>query len=236
MKTLELNLASRPFRNNTPIWAAQGLLLAGIIAFSIWNAHTAMTAARNLEALQADLGGVERQLADLDRREDEAIAGIRAFDMKTLKIQADKSNDIILRRGLSWTRLFNTLERVVPYEVRMMTVRPLYGTGQAAGGGLRGEAFAGTVPVDVEGRAQSFESFLEFERALIVDPHFAGVEPIRNESPVGSSEVTFQLRFLYDPSGRLDREHPEIPHILEAARKAAEEGGEAPPSALEGLR
>jgi hypothetical protein len=31
-------------------------------------------------------------------------------------------------------------------------------------------------------------------------------------------------------------EHPQIPHILDAAKKAAEEGGEAPPSALEGLR
>jgi len=236
MKTLELNVASRPFRNNTPIWTAHGLLLGGVVAFSAWNAHTSITATRKLDALQADLGSVERQLGELDRREDSAIKGIRVFDPKTLKVQADKANDIILRRGLSWTRLFNTLERVVPYEVRMTAVRPIYGTSQAAVGGSRGEVFEGTVPVDVEGRAQSFESFLEFERALIVDPHFAGVEPIRSESSLGSSEVSFQLRFLYDPDGRLTGEHPTIPHVLDAARKAAEEGGEAPPSALEGLR
>lgn len=236
MKALELNVATRPFRNNTPIWVAQGLLLGAVIAFSVWNARTATTAKKQLEALQADLGSVERQLGELDRREDSAIKGIRVFDPKTMKIQADKANDIILRRGLSWTRLFNTLERTIPYEVRMTAVRPIYGTSRAGSGGPRGEAFEGTVPVDVEGRAQSFESFLEFERALIVDPHFAGVEPIRNESPVGSAEVTFQLRFLYDPDGRLNGEHPEIPHVLEAARKAAEEGGEAPASALEGLR
>ena len=236
MKTLELNVASRPFRNNTPIWTAQGVLLAGVVAFSAWNAHTTITATHKLDALQADLGSVERQLGELDRREDSAIKGIRVFDPKTLKVQADKANDIILRRGLSWTRLFNTLERVVPYEVRMTAVRPIYGTSQAAVGGSRGEVFEGTVPVDVEGRAESFESFLEFERALIVDPHFAGVEPIRSESSLGSSEVSFQLRFLYDPDGRLTGEHPTIPHVLDAARKAAEEGGEAPPSALEGLR
>lgn len=236
MKALELNVASRPFRNNTPIWAVHGLLLAAVVAFSAWNAHTAMTANRKLEALQADLGSVERQLGALDQREDDAVKGIRVFDPKTLKVQADKANDIILRRGLSWTRLFNTLERVVPYEVRMIAVHPVYGMGRASAGGLRGDVFEGTVPVDVEGRAQSFESFLEFERALIVDPHFAGVEPIRNESPVGSSEVSFQLRFLYDPDARLTGEHPEIPHVLDAARQAAEEGGEAPPSALEGLQ
>ncbi len=236
MKPIELNVASRPFRNNTPIWTAQSVLLVVVVAFSAWNAHTSMAATRKLEALQADLGSVERQLGELDRREDAAVKGIRVFDSKILKVQADKANDIILRRGLSWTRLFNTLEHVVPYEVRMTAVRPVYGTREAAAGGSRGDVFEGSVPVDVEGRAQSFESFLEFERALIVDPHFSGVEPVRNESPPGSSEVSFQLRFLYDPDGRLTGEHPTIPHVLDAARKAAEEGGEAPPSALEGLR
>jgi len=235
MRPLELNLSSRPFRNNTPIWTAHGLLLAGVVAFSAWNAHTAIDATRKLDALQADLGSVERQLGDLDRREENAVKGARVFDLKTMRVQADKANDIILRRGLSWTRLFNTLEHVVPYEVRMTAVRPVYGTREAATGGSRDTVFEGTVPVDVEGTAQSFESFLELERALIVDAHFANVEPIRSESLPGASEVTFQLRFLYDPDGRLAGEHPAIPHILDAARKAAEEGGEAPPSALLGL-
>ena len=118
----------------------------------------------------------------------------------------------------------------------MTAVRPIYGTKRPGGGGSKDAMFEGTVPVDVEGKAQSFESFLEFERALIVDPHFASVEPIRSESPQGAQEVSFMLQFLYDPDGRLAGEHPEIPPVLDAARKNAEEGGEAPPSALEGLR
>jgi Tfp pilus assembly protein PilN len=236
MRPLELNLASRPFRNNVPIWTAHGVLLAAVIAFSAWNIHAALVASANLGTLQADLGSVERRIADLDRREEEAVKGAREFDPKTMQIQADKANDIILRRGLSWTRLFNTLERVVPYEVHMTTVRPIYGTRQAGSGGPRENVFEGTVPVDIEGNAQSFESFLELERALIVDPHFANVEPVRSETPAGSSGVTFQLRFLYDPDGRLAGEHPAIPHVLDAARKATEEGGEAPPSALKDLR
>ena len=233
MRPLELNLASRPFRNNTPIWAAHVIVLAAVIVFSGWNLRTALNASQKLTDLQSSLGGVERQLADLDHREDEAVKGARVFDLKTMRMQSDKANDIILRRGLSWTRLFNTLEKVVPYEVHMSTVRPVYGGAQ--GGGSRDGVFEGTVPVEVDGMAQSFESFLELERALIVDPHFANVEPVRNETTLGSSEVRFSLRFLYDPDGRLKGDHPDIPHILEAARKAAAEGGEAPPSALEGL-
>jgi hypothetical protein len=95
--------------------------------------------------------------------------------------------------------------------------------------------FEGTVPIDVEGMAQSLEAFLEFERALIVDNHFAEVEPVRTEQQPGNPEVKFQLHFLYDPDGRIGEERPKLPHILDAAKKAAAEGGEAPPSALENL-
>jgi hypothetical protein len=114
----------------------------------------------------------------------------------------------------------------------MTTVHPVYGVAS----GSRDAMFAGVVPVSVEGFAQSLEAFLEFERSLIVDPHFANVEPVRTESPPGSAEISFQLRFLYDPDGRVNGEHPELPHVLDAARKNAEEGGEAPPSALKDLR
>jgi Tfp pilus assembly protein PilN len=233
MRALDLNLASHPFRNNTPIWVGHAALLAGVLLFGAWNVRTYVEAVGNLETLQADIGSVERQLAALDRRDQEALKTAREFDLKTLQAQADEANEIILRRSLSWTRLFNQLEKVVPYEVRTTTVRPVYSSRDAAAS--RNSTFEGTVPIDVEGVAQSLEAFFELERALIMDPHFSSVEPIRTESSPGAGEVQFELRFLYDPDGRLGGEHPEIPHILDAARKAAEEGGEAPASALKGL-
>jgi Tfp pilus assembly protein PilN len=235
MRPLELNLASHPFRNNTPIWVGHALLLAAVVAFSAWNVLAWRDANRSLAAVRSEIGSSDKQRADLDVRESKAERAIDGFNLKLLRVQANKVNDIILRRGLSWTRLFNTLERVVPYEVKMTAVRPSYGTREAEAAVRRGDAQEGVVPIDVNGVAQSLEAFLEFERSLIVDPHFTGVEPVRSETTPGNAEVRFQLHFLYDPEGRLSEDHPNLPHVLEAARKAEEEGGEAPPSALKGL-
>ena len=234
-RSLELNLATRPFRNNVPIWTAHALLAAGVIAYSAWNVHAFFTAGEKLDALEADIGSTERRLSELDRRDREALAGIRVFDPKLLDTQAEQANEIIMRRGLSWTRLFNLFEKIVPYEVRMTAIRPVYGTREAEARGRGGSkpTVAGTVPIDVEGVAQSLEAFLEFERALIVDNHFAEVEPVRTEQQPGSPELKFQLHFLYDPEGKIGEERPKLPHILDAAKKAAAEGGEAPPQALE---
>ena len=235
-RSLQLNLASRPFRNNVPIWTAHVLVAAGIVAYTTWNVHAFLDAGRKLAALEADIGSTERRLTELDRRDREAVAGIRVFDPKTLATQAEQANEIIMRRGLSWTRLFNLFEKIVPYEVRMTAIRPVYGTREAEARGRGGAkpSVAGTVPIDVEGVAQSLEAFLEFERALIVDSHFAEVEPVRTETTPGNTEVKFQLHFLYDPEGK-GTERPKLPHVLPEAKRAAEEGGEAPPSAVENL-
>lgn len=232
-RALELNLASRPFRNNVPIWIAHVVVAAGVAGFSAWNVHSFLDSGKKLAALQADIGSTEQRLAELDRRDQEALAGIRVFDAKTIDEQAGKANDILQRRGFSWTRLFNLFEKIVPYEVRMTAIRPIYGTREAEVRNRASKsAFSGTVPIDAEGVAQSLEAFLEFERALIMDNHFAEVEPMRTESSPGNPEVKFQLRFLYDPEGKIGEERPALPHVLEAAKKNAAEGGEAPPSSV----
>lgn len=231
MRALDLNLASRPFRNNVPIWCLHLLLAAGVLAFAVWNVRTYRDAKANVAAIQADIGSVTRQMTDLDKRDTDAQRAAKEFDLKILQFQADQANDIILRRGLSWTRLFNQLEKVVPYEVKMTAVRPVYG----GSGGGRVATFEGTVPISVEGVAQSLPAFLEFERSLIMDPHYGSVEPLRTETNPGQNEVKFEVSFLYDPNGRLRSDHPELPHVLDAAKKAAAEGGEAPPDALSNL-
>jgi len=242
MRALELNLASRPFRNNVPIWSAFGFLAFCVLLSTAWNIRSWLGVSHKMRDLRADIGSSEKQLASLEKRDADAAAGIRAFDPKTLQAQVDKVNEIIERRGLSWTRLFNDLEKVVPYEVRMTTIHPSYGAAAGEAPAARARSFAQanpatpTIPIVVDGVAQSLDAFLELERSLIVDPHFAGVEPVRNETVGGSAEVKFELSFEYDPEGRLGQDHPDLPHVLEAARKAAEEGGEAPPSSLEGLR
>ena len=238
MRALELNLASRPFRNNVPIWSAFGLLALGILASTAWNLRSWLEVTHKLGELQASIGSSEKALANLEQRDAAAATGIRAFDAKILGAQADKVNEIIMRRGLSWTQLFNNLEKVVPYEIRMTAIHPSYGSRDDEPAARRTKTVTAvkTVPVVAEGVAQSLDAFLELERSLIVDAHFASVEPVRTESVVGSQEVRFQLSFLYDPDGHLGQEHPEIPHVLEAARKAAEEGGEAPPTTPEAPR
>jgi hypothetical protein len=135
-------------------------------------------------------------------------------------VQSERANEVIERRALSWTRLFNQLEKVQPYGVRMASIRPVYlGDADRRTGGKDDPTLAGSVPVSVEGTAQSLEQFLEFERALLGDVHFARVEPERSSLTRNASEVLFELRFLYYPYGR-----PDVPAAAPAAPAPTEAG------------
>ncbi len=216
MQPLDLNLASRPFRNNALLWAGYGLAAVLLLAFTAWNVRAYVREGRDLEGLRAKVGGIDRRLGELDIREKRARMGIDRQDVKYLAVQAKTANAVIRRKALSWTRLFNLLETVVPYEVKMVAVRPVYAR-QERGAGAQDSAPEGSVPVGLEGTAQSLEAFFELERNLMADPHFDRVEPERSSLTQGN-EVVFELRCLYFQEGRTGGGPPvELPHVLAAA-------------------
>lgn len=203
MQRLDLNLASHPFRNNTLLWVGYSTAAALLVAFSAWNVHAYVDYGNLLANLKHDVDSSDRKMQDLDARSLRAADGVKKFDLKNLGIQTVRTNEIIERRALSWTRLFNMLEKVQPYGVRMTSIRPVYlSDADRRSGGKEDPAAEGSVPVSVEGTSQNLEEFLEFERSLLGDVHFSRVEPERSALTKNGAEVLFELRFFYFPEGR----------------------------------
>ena len=232
MKALELNLATRPFRNNAPVWIGLLVAIAGAAGATFLTVSTWLERRAEVGSLEASLTGADRDTSDLGQRLELAEKAIANFDEKVLTRQATLANEVLSRRGLSWTRLFNQLESLQPYEVKMIEIRPAYTIGDAARGAERTGEFEGTVRINVEARAQSLEAFLEFQRALVLDRHFARVQPERLDRKSGS-DLEFELVFLYDPEGRLEgSDRPDLPAVLPAVAEAEADG--VPPPGSEG--
>jgi len=201
MRPLDLNLASRPFRNNTLLWLGYGFLAAGVVTFTAWNTVTFVETGRTLAAERNTVGSIANREEAMELRERNAQAEIARYDVKYLSMETSRANDVIQRKAMSWTRLFNLLEATQPYEVRMVSVRPTFGAAvraTVAGPASGGEA----IPVEVDGTAKDLRAFLDFERALIRDPHFDRVEPQRTTNNKGG-ELLFSLGFSYYPGGRV---------------------------------
>ena len=118
-----INLASEPFRRDRPMLvasAAVGLLLAIFLGVEvktiISQRHQGADIHVIINRLNSQLRGISAEQAKLNallRRSENAEVLDRSLFL----------NSMIDRKAISWTRLFADLEKVVPYNVRLVSVR-----------------------------------------------------------------------------------------------------------------
>jgi hypothetical protein len=198
MQALDLNLASRPFKNNTLLWVGFSVLAVALGAITVSNVATRQRHARMLADLESKVGGIEARVADLRTRALAARRDIERFDVAALSVRTAKANEVIRWKAFSWTGLFNELEKVQPWAVQMSAVHPTFRPENPSS--TAGQIQAGLgIPVVVDGVAKTLKDFLEFERELIKSRAFTRVEPDRTDIDEQTRETVFTLRFLYDP-------------------------------------
>ena len=217
MRSLDLNLASRPFRNNTLPWVGCGVAAAMALTFTAWNVTTYARHNADLNRMQGRVDSLARNFAEFDQRGRVARRKIQEFDLAVLDTQALKANEVIEWKAFSWTGLFNRLEAVTPWNVQMHSIRPVFR-------GRRGNEQVNLasdgidrIPVAVEGTARDMLAMLDFQRALMADPYFDFPDPERSDK-LESGEWQFALRFDYYPGGA---------ELIEDAPALAVEEGES---------
>jgi hypothetical protein len=231
MKRLDLNLARRPFTNDTLLMTLLGILAAAAMGLSIWNTtQFAATGSQvgdlteRRQALQE-----ERRLAEREqRRLSQAVDRARS---ELLASRASFASRIIRAHAFSWTRLFNELEQVMPIGVRLVNVRPRVEDG---------------LWIRVDGVARNAESFWELQESLQSWPVFGNVypdalQPATTSTHLAAGELLFSLEMEYFPDARLKLGLPPepAPEVAEveatdgAVEPAADTAGESQTAAVE---
>ncbi len=119
-----INLASQPFRKDRPILFASGLVgvllvfsLALLISLAVQDRkHSADT--RRLTNLAEQQ--IQRTAKDQTRLE----AVLRRPENAEVLERSLFLNTLLFRKGISWTKVFSDLEKALPANVRVITIRP----------------------------------------------------------------------------------------------------------------
>jgi len=121
---IQINLASEPMRRDRPIIvasAAVGLLLcitlAALIGLMITD-RSAMAESRRA------INQVQRQLAKTNAAQAQLDAKMRLPENSSVLYRSQLFNTLIRRKSVSWTRIFSDLQTVLPYDVRVVSIRP----------------------------------------------------------------------------------------------------------------
>lgn len=211
MRSIEINLASRPFRNDTPVMVGLVLLVTVTLGLTAYNSYTYMTADSRLERLDQQLTDHQAKMRQFQAEAKRLREELQNVDMATLEPQAQFVNGVLRERNFSWTRLFNAFEEVLPWNVRLLSVRP---------------AFEGAdVKIEIDGVAMDHEAYLGLQTALHRSPFFDKVVPGGFEAEAGNaSRVFFNMSFRY-----LQAEPEPAPPDGQAAEGAEAAGGTTDP-------
>jgi type IV pilus assembly protein PilN len=167
---IPINLASQPFRRDRAMLVASiavGVLLVGtlggLISLILVDRAQLADFRRDVSQLNAQTRAVKAEQARLD-------AVLRKPENAEVLERSVFLNTLLYRKGISWTRIFADLEKIVPHNVRILTIRPFANA-------------QNQVTLDMTVGAESPEPVIAFYRALEESPLFGAVSPHTSQPP-----------------------------------------------------
>lgn len=177
---LPLNLATEPFRRDRPILAASAataVLMLAVLAVLVM----LILEQRGLAAdSRAQAAAVDAQLRAVSAEQARLEALLREPANAELLDRSALFNALILRKSISWTLLFSDLEKVMPGNVRLITVRPYLTAGN-------------DVQLDMVVGSRSPDPVIDLLKRLERSPTF-GATSLLSSSPPTQNEPLYRYR------------------------------------------
>ena len=121
---IPINLASQPFRRDRALLAASivvTVLLAGTLAVLV---SLAMADRSQLADVRSDVDRLNRRIRQVSAEQAQQDAILHRPENAEVLEHSIFFNDLLLRKGISWTRIFADLEKALPYNVRVVQIHP----------------------------------------------------------------------------------------------------------------
>jgi type IV pilus assembly protein PilN len=177
---IPLNLAREPFRKDRPVLvasAATAALLVAVLAMQIAIVLREREGARESREM---IAAVERQLRTVNAEQARLEAQLRQPGNAAVIDRSAFINSLLLRKGISWTRMFEDLEKIFPGSVRLVAVRP-YLTAD------------NMVQLDMIVGSQTAEPVIELLRRLESSSTF-GATSLLSSQPPSQNEPLYRFR------------------------------------------
>ncbi len=185
------NLAARPFENVRPIWVAGGALALAALVLTAVSLGDFVSAHGRERAAAGSLSLLRARRAELATKVEAANRQLVAVGWKKLQGETTSLEDVVARRKLVWSQLLADLERVVPWDIRLVSISPSV-------------AKDGSLQIGLDGLATGRDAWLRLIAALFTDPKFSDPLPRWEEAPSARNGLgyRFSLTVRYWPEGK----------------------------------
>jgi len=183
---LSINLASAPFRaeraRNAALGAASVLAVISLAILAI----LIRAESKRASVLHRQIGALEARLLSVQREQARAQSVLAKPENADVFSQSVFLNELIARRAVSWSRVFDDLQTVIPYNVRLVSVRlPQVAPSESAS--------TNHLQLDMVVGSDRQEAVVELLKRLEESPLF-GYAVLMNQQPPTQNEPLYRYR------------------------------------------
>ncbi|MFQ5701566.1 MAG: PilN domain-containing protein, partial [Acidobacteriota bacterium] len=188
MRAPTINLASRPFRNNTVYYLVFVSCFIALLVASVYNLSDFLGRSGDLGTLRHQLAEGQREYQKLYQDVERMKREISKVNLSLLSQKSAFVNGLILSRFFSWSLLFDRFEDLIPLDVKIRSIRPAISPKE--------------IQIQIDGLAKKAENLYQFEANLSDSEYFSGVYPVSENTRESRNAINFELVMNYLPAGK----------------------------------
>jgi hypothetical protein len=177
-----LNLARRPFVDTRPVIAAAVVLVLVVSVLSIISARTIQRYLKDSSGTTQAIAALRQEVDRTELRRQTSEAALARFDLDELGANSADANLIARRRSFSWTRFLSRVERVLPADIRVVSIALSKSSTDSKESAVPAAA-DDSVSVQLDLVSRDPNGLAKTIRALYASPNFDMPVPHTDDSP-----------------------------------------------------
>ncbi len=186
---IPINLASQPFRRDRAMVAASIAVSVLLVATLGALVSLVLLDRAQLADVRSDLNRLNRQIRTVNAEQAKLDAVLRRPENTEVLERSVLLNQILYRKGISWTKILEDLGATVPYSVQIINIRPFVNKDNK-------------ITLDMQVAAQTEGAIIDFLKALESSSLFEEASAPTQMAPT-QTEPLFRSRVLVNYAQKL---------------------------------
>jgi len=189
-----INLASQPYEAARRFRQRIGSLVAVLALMAVLLLGYIIYQRVHSRAINQQLSQVKQEISELNQEEAQARAILNRPENRDIADQSEFLNQLFVRKALSWTRVFAGMEKIMPYDLHVVSMKPEY-------------TKTNDLVLHVVVATGSRDRAVELVRRIEKSNHFRQAEIVAEnvtanlgDQSVGPGNIQFDIAAMYLPS------------------------------------
>jgi Mn-containing catalase len=121
---LDINLATHAYEDARQFWTRWGIGVAVLGVVTLALLITAITGWYNARLDRKKISDLRAQIAEREQEKSAAEALLNRPENRAMREKSQYLNELITRKAFSWTKAIESLERLMPAKIHLVSIQP----------------------------------------------------------------------------------------------------------------